>query len=72
MNSILVETWEGFKLSSTIITQNAFNKTHLVPISPTDIDTNHQDFLSGTKQQNRQKADEIGRTEKAIIAPKDM
>ena len=42
MNSVLVETWESFKLSSTTITHKSFKKTHLLPLSLPDIGTNHQ------------------------------
>ena len=41
INSVLVETWEIFKLSSATITQKYFKKTHLIPPPLTDIGTNH-------------------------------
>ena len=70
MNSILVKTWESFKLSSTIITQNASKKTPTPPppLSPPYIDTNHQYCLGVTQQSNREKADEILQISKAIIS----
>ena len=71
MNSVLVETWEDLKLSSATITHKAFKKTHLLPLYPPDIETNHQYCLAGTKQSNREKADEIWSIAKAIIAPID-
>ena len=42
MNTILVESWRAFILSSETITQGALKKTHLLPLSPTDKETNHQ------------------------------
>ena len=72
MNYVLVETWVDFKLSSPTIFQKYFKKTHLPPPSPSDIGTNHQDFLVGTQMSNRDKADNIGRISKSSIAPIDM
>ena len=42
MNSVLFETWEAFKPSSITITRKYFKKTHLLPLPPPDIGTNHQ------------------------------
>ena len=53
MNYVLVATWEAFKLTSATITLNDFKKTHTPPLSPPDIDTNHQAFLTGNQQLNR-------------------
>ena len=39
MNYVLVATWEDLKIPSATITQNAFKKTHILPLSPPDIDT---------------------------------
>ena len=69
MNYVLVETWEALKLSSVTITQNFFKKTHLLPLFRPDIGTNREDFLAGTQQSNREKADDIRSIEKAISAP---
>ena len=49
MNSILVETWEAFKISSEIITHNDFKKTHLLLLYPLDIGKNHQACFSDTQ-----------------------
>ena len=69
MNSVLVETWGAFKLSSVTITQQDFKKTNTPPLSPPDIDTNLQACLAGTQQSNTEKADDIGCIEKVSIAP---
>ena len=69
MNSVLVETWEDFKPSSTKIVQKYSNETHLTPLSPPDIGKNHQACLVCTQQSNLYKVDDIGRIEKAIIEP---
>ena len=72
MNFVLFETWESFKLSSATITQKAFKKTHLPPLSPPYIVTNHQYCLDGTQKSNREKSDDIGRIENSSIDPIDM
>ena len=46
MNYVLVETCRYFQLSSAPITINDFNKTKLVPLTPTDEDTNTQTCLA--------------------------
>ena len=53
MSSFLVATWEAFKISSVIINQNAFKKTHILSLSLPDIYTNQQACLSVTQQSNR-------------------
>ena len=72
INSVLVETWEAFKLPSATTTQKAFKNTHLLLIYPPDIGTIHQSCLAGTQQSNREKAGEIGRIENTSIASIDM
>ena len=46
MNVILVETWEDFKITPTLINQEDFNKTHLLPLSTPDKDTHHKYCLT--------------------------
>ena len=53
INYVLVEIWKAFKLLSATITQKYFKKTHLTPLSPQYIGTNHQYFPEGTQQLNR-------------------
>ena len=69
MNSVLIETWEAFRLSPVTINQKGFKKTHLLPLDPPDIVTNHQSCIAGTQNSNREKEDEIGCISKAIIFP---
>ena len=57
MNFILVETWEALKLLSATITKTDFKKTHLPPLYPLYIGTNHQPCLAGIQQSNIEKAD---------------
>ena len=48
MNSVLVETWEDFKVSSGNIIRGSFTKTRLPPLSPTKTIKNAQscvDFI---------------------------
>ena len=42
MNSVLVEMWEAFKLSSGNITRYSFYKNHLLPLIPPNMITNIQ------------------------------
>ena len=69
MNYFLIKTWEALKLSSDKTPQKNFNKTYLLPLSPPDIDTNHQACLDGTKKLNRDKSDDIVSVVKASIGP---
>ena len=72
MNSILVETWEAFKLSSAKITQKAFKENPPPPLSPLYTGTNHQACLASTQQSNREKVDDIRRIAKASVTPIEM
>ena len=42
MNSVLVETWEAFTVSSGNIIRDSFAKTHLLLLSPPNTITNTQ------------------------------
>ena len=42
INSVVVETWEAFKLSSNYTTQYDFDKTKLLPVYTNDEYMNHQ------------------------------
>ena len=42
MNSVLVETWEAFMVSSGNIIRDIFDKTQLHPLSPPNMKTNTQ------------------------------
>ena len=63
-NSVLVETRESFKISSMTTTNKYFKNKHLLPLSLSDIDTNHQACLVGTQQSKIDKLDDIGRIAK--------
>ena len=39
MNYVLFATWGAFTIPSAKITHNALKKTHILPLSPPDIDT---------------------------------
>ena len=69
MDSVLVETWETFKISSTTIIRKYFKNTHTHTPSLLYISTNHQDFLACDKISKIDKAGNIGNISKAIIAP---
>ena len=71
MNSVLVATWEAFKLTSATITLNAFKKIHTPPsthhtLTPTTM------LVSLVLKLNREEGDEIGQILKASIAPIEM
>ena len=59
INAVVVETWEVFKLSPIKTTQECFNKTYIIPLSPPDKLINHKTFLADTQKPKVQKADEI-------------
>ena len=71
MNSVLVETQEVFKLLHYHPKKHPeiFQEETPPPLPPTDIGTNHQACIAGTKQSNREKADDIGHIPKASIDP---
>ena len=68
-NSICIEKWEVFKISYTTITQKTFKNTHLLPLYPLYIGTDHQACLEDTQQSNIEKADGIGHISKTSILP---
>ena len=49
MKSILVETWEAFMVSSGNIIRESFAKTHLPPLSLTNMITNTQACVASVK-----------------------
>ena len=55
MNTVLIETREAFKLSSTKINQEVFKKTCLPPIYIPEKGTDHQYCLTATQMYNSQK-----------------
>ena len=42
MNSVLVEAWDAFKISTSNTIRESFEKTKLPPLIPTDLTTNIQ------------------------------
>ena len=71
-NAIVVETWEAFKLSSETISQETFENTHLLPLSPPEKFMNHQACLADNQTPNSSKADEIYSISKSSIVPAEM
>ena len=72
MDVIFVETLEAFKLSTTTIIHDYFNKGRLPPLPPPDQDKNCQYFLAKNQTPNSQKADEIESISKFIISPNEV
>ena len=67
INSVTVEIWKYFTLSSATINQKYFKKTYLLPLSMTYKGTTHQACLMGNQVTNRDKSDDIGLIAKAVI-----
>ena len=59
INSVLVKTWESFKLSFAKITQEDFNNIHIWPLFSTHKGVNHQACLAATQMYNDQKLNDI-------------
>ena len=49
MNTVLVEAWDAFKVSSGNIIVNSSAKTHTLPLSPTNMITNTQAMAASVK-----------------------
>ena len=59
INDVIVETWGSFKISSISITQDSFNKTHVLSHSPPDQYMNPQSYLAANQTLKGCKADGI-------------
>ena len=53
MNSVLVEAWDAFKVSSGNIIFYNFAKTHLLPLSPPNMITNTQAMVSSIQTSSK-------------------
>ena len=49
MKYVLVETWEAFTVSAGNTIRYRFSKTHLLPLIPTNIITNTQEYVASIK-----------------------
>ena len=49
MNSVLVEAWDAFKVSSGNIIVDSFAKNHLLPLSPPNMITNTQAMVDSVQ-----------------------
>ena len=61
MNSVLVESWDPFRISSGKIIRDSFSKTNLPPLSPTDLTTNAQACAASIQVSFADKAEEINK-----------
>ena len=52
-NSVLVETWEEFMVSSGNIIRDSFDKTNLTHLSPTNMITNTQACVASTQTSSK-------------------
>ena len=53
MNYVLVETWKAFKVSSGNIIRDSFAKTHLLPLSPSNMITNTQACVASVQTSSK-------------------
>ena len=72
MNSILVEAWDAFKLSSRKFIRYIFVKTKLLPLRPPDLTTDTQAFDSSVQVSYGAKAEEINKISRCTVAPIDL
>ena len=59
MNAVFFETWEAFKLSSTTVSHEGFNNTHILLLLPLNKVTKRQACLAATHTSNGKKADDV-------------
>ena len=69
MNSVLVEMWHLFQQQSACVIIDAFRKTKLLPLDPSDHDTNTQACLAETQTPSGKKSKEIEEIASASMAP---
>ena len=53
MNSVMVEAWDAFKVSSGNIIVDSFTKTHLLPLSPPNMITNTQAMVASVQTSSK-------------------
>ena len=53
MNSVLVEAWDAFKVLSGNIIVDSFAKTHLPPLSPSNMITNTQAMVASVQTSSK-------------------
>ena len=53
MNSVLVETWEACKVSYVNIIRDSFTKTHILPLSPSNMVTNTQACVASVQTSSK-------------------
>ena len=57
MSSILVESWDAFKMSAGNITRDSFSKTNLLPLMPPNLTTNTQACAATIQESSESKAE---------------
>ena len=53
MNSVLVEAWYAFKVSSGNIIVDSFAKIYLLPLTPPNMITNTQEMVSSVQTSSK-------------------
>ena len=69
MNSILVEAWGAFKVSTEKIIRDSFVKKKLPPLSPANFTTNTQACVASAQVSSGAKAEDINGIERHTVAP---
>ena len=65
MNTVLVETWEAFTISFDNIIEDSFDKTHIIPLRPTNMITNTQACVGSVQKSSKG----INRISEYTLAP---
>ena len=72
MNSILVEAWDAFNISSENIIRDSFDKKKLPPLSPPGLTKNTQACAASTLVSSGAKAEEINNISHHTVTPIEL
>ena len=68
MNSILVESWDSFKVSAGKVIMGSFAKTNILPLRPPELTTNTQAFSTSVQVSSGDKSEEINEISLRTVA----
>ena len=68
MNSVLVEAWDAFKVSSRNIISDSFTITKLTPLISPDLTTNTQECAASVQVYSESRAVEINNISRNTVA----
>ena len=72
MKSVLIESWDTFKVSAGNIVKGNFAKTNLLPLISTDLTTNNQSCAASVQVSYGSKAEEINNMLRQTVAPIEL